>query len=427
MANGSRPIEVPDVTRGRWQSYPPHAERLLAAFHAQYGDARPTHVVAVPGRVNLIGEHLDYNLLPVLPMAIPRHVGLILRVRDDRVVRIASTAHRFGAREFHAGPEIEPYRAGDWGNYVKAAVQGIARQAGCERGFDAIVHSDIPVAEGLSSSSALVVAVGLAACAANGHSIARLDLADVLARAERYVGTAGGGMDQAVALCAERGAALRIDFDPLRVRPVALPGDWRFVVASSLAPAEKSGGARATYNRRTAECRRALALMLARVGRATPERSYRGLLAAWDSEELVHRAAKLLDEVLFRRFRHVITEATRVEAAVNAIEQRNLTTFGALLDASHASLRDDYQVSTPELDQLCEIARGAGAAGARLTGAGLGGSAVAVCDADCEAQVFSALERRFYAPGRPRRQLPYLFAAQPAGAAAAWTYRGNSR
>lgn len=393
-------------------------ERLEAAFHAQYGPAQPTHTVIAPGRVNLVGEHIDYNLLPVLPMAIGRHVGVMLRVRDDATIRIASTAPGFGAREFEGSAIIEPFRGGDWGNYVKAAVQGVARHASVTRGVDAIVHSDLPVAAGLSSSSALVVATALAILAANGLTIPRLELADLLAYAERYVGTAGGGMDQAVALCAVAAHALLVAFAPLRITPLRIPGGWRFVVAYSLVRAEKSGSAQACYNARTAECRAALEAMLRAVTRRPDEASYRGLRAAFSTEELLDIAQTALEPELMSRFRHVVTEADRVDRAAAALRSGALAAFGALLDESHESLKRDYEVSHPDLDALVAVAREAGAAGARLTGAGLGGCIVAACEAGQESMLLDAFTRSFYGPrGKGDEAAQHAFVVEPVGGA----------
>jgi len=218
----------------------------------------PTHRVRAPGRVNLIGEHTDYNGLPVLPVAIQRSVRIELRARDDRRVRLANADARFEPCEFEIAAEIPPFAPGHWGNYSKAAAQALQRRSGLDCGFDGLVSGDIPAAAGLSSSSALVVASALALVAVNELEIAREDLMVLTAEAERYVGTHSGGMDQAISLGGRAGHAVRIDFDPLRLEPVPIPPDWRFVIANSLVEALKSGGAQAAYNARVRECREAL-------------------------------------------------------------------------------------------------------------------------------------------------------------------------
>ncbi len=405
-----------------------------AAFEGEFA-ARATILVRAPGRVNLIGEHIDYCGLPVLPMAIQRAVRVALRPREDPRVRIASVSPGFPPRVFEIEPEIAPSPPGDWVNYATAAAQALAAptgplgSGGPLRGFDGLVQSDLPVASGLSSSSALVVACALSILAANGcdvdaaeGAVTRLALAELLAEGERYVGVRGGGMDQAICVGAREGHAARIEFDPLGWSEIAVPEDWRFIVADSLVRAEKSGPAREVYNRRTEECRTALAQLADLVEPASTGAwgrvSYRALLSGVPAVRLLEEAARRLDSTLEARFRHVIGESVRVEAAVRALGSADLESFGRLLETSHRSLRDDYEVSTPELDEVVAIAIESGAAGARLTGAGLGGCAIAVCDPDHEPGVLAALEERFYAARAVEPPLAdHLFMARPSAAA----------
>lgn len=408
---------------------------LRAAFDAHFGAPAPTLFVRSPGRINLIGEHIDYNNLSVLPMAIGRHVRLLVRPRQDARVRIASLSAGFGAREFQLGPEVPPYPVGDWGNYVKAAVQALARTHEGLHGFDAALDSTLPVAAGLSSSSALVIGVALTLLGANGRPWDPVALAEEMAKAERYTGTQGGGMDQAICAGAVEGTASRVDFAPLRITPVPVPTDWRFVVAHSLSRAEKSGGAQATYNRRTVECREAVERVAGHVadrrtgGRAgrraggpadSEAASYRALMAAYSAAELVEIGERVLDGDLLKRFRHVVTEADRVRRAEEALRAADLATFGTLLSASHVSLRDDYEVSSAALDELVGIAERAGAVGARLTGAGMGGCIIAAARAGEVEGVLDRLRREFYAKRPESEPLgDHLFLADPAGGAAA--------
>ncbi|MCY3003364.1 MAG: galactokinase [Planctomycetota bacterium] len=373
---------------------------LAQLFHARTGlDA--TFFVRAPGRVNLIGEHIDYNDLAVLPAAIQREVRIVLRPRDDAHVRLTNVDERFGTREFELSSSIAPFEQGDWGNYAKAAAELFARERGATRGFDALVIGDIPPAAGLSSSSALTVACGLAFAAANGLARDPLDLADALARAERYVGTNSGGMDQAACLSGRADHALRIEFRPLKVEPVPLPSDWRFLIAHSGVQADKSGAAREAYNTRRAECAQALAAVLIDP-ELTPELqagmppTYRGLLARIGAERLAWIALRQLDGALARRFRHVVSEGARVERARKALVAGDIEIFGQLMDDSHTSLADDYEASHPALDRLVALAHQHGALGARLTGAGFGGCIVAlVRERDAE-RLRAALERDFY-------------------------------
>jgi len=350
--------------------------------------------VRAPGRVNLIGEHTDYNDLPVLPMALQRDTTLRVRVRDDARVVLRNADPRFGPRAFELAPRIEPFGQGDWGNYAKAAAQIVAGELDARRGFEAEVESDLPAAAGLSSSSALVVACGLALLAANDLEIDALPFAASMARGERYVGTNSGGMDQAICVAGRRGHALKIDFAPLRVEAIPVPGDWRFVIAHSLVLADKSGAARAAYNQRRAECADAVKRVAASTGAPA---TYPSLIAAHSAGELLARAAAALDGKLLARFRHEVTEAARVLAARAALLACDATRFGELMDASHASLAADYEVSHPALDELCDLARAHGALGARLTGAGFGGCIVALCTRASAERVLAGLQRDFYA------------------------------
>ncbi len=365
-----------------------------------------------PGRVNLIGEHTDYNGLPVLPIPIDRDVRIEFTIAEDPVVRLDSPVARFDPFAFQLKRPIAAARQGHWSNYVRAAAKGLLDHGvRLERGIEGTVTGDVPIASGLSSSSALVVASALALLKANGvevggdarptPTISRLELAALMARAERFVGLEGGGMDQAACLHGVAGHALRIDFEPLRVTPVAVPEGWRWVVASSLVRAEKSGGAREAYNERAGQCREALAVVGARSADMLP--TFRDLAAADDVDALLERARRDLAPVLFRRFRHVVTEGRRVALAEVAMRDGDMRGFGKLMVGSHDSLRDDYEVSTGELDEIVEVALEAGAAGARLTGAGFGGCAVALCHRAAVGPVMEALAARFYEPrlGRP--------------------------
>ena len=378
--------------------------------------------VTAPGRVNLIGEHTDYNGLPVLPIAIDRDIHVDFQIVDDPVVRLDSPSARFAPFAFQLKRPIVAADQGDWSNYVRAAARGLLEHGvRLERGIEGTVTGSVPIASGLSSSSALVVAAALALLKANELTLPLLQLASLMARAERFVGLEGGGMDQAGCLHGVEGHALRIEFDPLRVTPVPVPEGWRWVVASSLVRAEKSAGAREAYNERTRQCREALEEVRDAVGvERTPSQasSYRGLVSAGDLDGLLRDGRRILAPVLFRRFRHVVTEGSRVALAEQAMRDGDMLRFGHLMVQSHESLRDDYGVSTEELDAIVAIALEAGAAGARLTGAGFGGCAVALCDDTTVPHVMEALVARFYEPrlhGPPGSDV--MFVAKPSGGA----------
>lgn len=427
------------------------ASQLVELFKQTFGYP-PTFVVGAPGRVNLLGEHTDYNALPVLPMAIERCVRIAGAARSDRSVVLRNTG-AFAPRRYDLEQDIPPFAAGDWANYTKAAAQGLTTYYGAPlpKGADLLVEGDIPPGAGLSSSSALVVAGALAFLAANERKIAFETLAELLPQAERYVGTLSGGMDQTISLLAQAGHALRIDFAPLRYRPVPLPAGYSLVVCNSLVQAEKSGAAKQAYNTRVRECRlacRVLGKMLDRrlsslgdLTRLFPERALSSFLddlasqvpdAAISLEQLSATAGVRIDTLradcgiaeddngpfaVFRRARHVLTEAERVDRAEEALRSDDIETFGRLMDASHASCRDDYEISCPELEELVTLAKKAGALGARLTGAGFGGCTVNLVANDRVEQFLRKVDEVFYADrskgGPALESARFVFTAHP--------------
>lgn len=365
-------------------------------FKKAFG-GKPELIACAPGRVNLIGEHIDYLGLAVFPMALAQGICVAARPRADPVVRLVSGMPGARPRRFTIQSKILRYKAGDWGNYAKAVGQWIHGRYGAVHGADLALESDLPVATGLSSSSALVVVVALGLLAANGIEVDHLELGEELAKAERYVGTHSGGMDHAVSLCAQAHAALRVEFWPLRATPVPVPPAWRFVVMSSTVVAPKSGSARESYNTRRAESERAILAVGKALGVASEASTYPVLLQDPGASELLAVGERVLAPELLRRFRHAVSEADRVHRAEAALRVADMAEFGRLMSASHASLRDDYEVSCDELDRVTAIAEGAGASGARLTGAGFGGSAVALCNGDAgAAAVIQALDQEFY-------------------------------
>ncbi len=394
----------------------------VEAFHEAFDGLPPTHFSRAPGRVNLIGEHTDYNGLPVLPMALRQEVRILFRPREDGTVRMANRNPEFPIRSFSLSEDIPPDPAGDWGNYLKAPCQALTGLLGPLRGLDGLVTSTLPVASGLSSSSALVIAVAQALLHANETQVPTLDLAEEMARAERYTGTQGGGMDQAIALGARAGHASRVEFDPLRLYEIPVPPDWRFVVAHTLVRAEKSGWAREAYNQRNQECQEAIrrirmALSESEVA-GTEALTYPELTARFSIKNLLELGRTHLSGPLLGRFRHVVTETLRVYRSEEAMRQEDLLAFGILMDASHESLRADYEVSSPELDRLVALAREGGAAGARLTGAGFGGCVVALTDPFRLDRLMRTLEQGYYrSPRHPHRLRDVLFVAQPSGGA----------
>ena len=300
-----------------------------------------------------------------------------------------------------------------------------------------LVDGRVPAAAGLSSSAALTVSSALAFMKVNGLELPAIETASMVARSEWYVGTMAGGMDQAASLLGQRDHALFIEFNPLRAKAVKMPSDAALIVAGSGEVADKSGKVRCEYNRRVVECRlaarllaRELKLVEARVlgdvvqgvkhrkaselvealRGAAPERLNPDLIQAANllgvsrdrlAHELLEDGRIVLDssrlEVL-RRARHVLKETERVFRAVTALEAGRLDEMGALMNASHESLAEDFECSTARLDRMVECARRAGALGARVTGAGFGGSIVALCRLAGTERVIGALDADYYSP-----------------------------
>ncbi len=313
-----------------------------------------------PGRVNLIGEHTDYNEGLALPFAIAE--GITVSARAGRQ-GIRAYALDLGEEDEFALAEIEP--AAGW----RAFVRGIAAElqlAGVRLPGAALqIHGDVPRGSGLSSSAALEVALSLALLALAAGELDRRELARLCARVENeWVGAHTGLLDQLASLFGEPDTALLIDFANLQIEPVPLvfAEGWRLVTVDSGDPRELAGSG---YNERRAECTRACQLL--------------GIDSLREAREA--DAARLPD-TLARRVRHVLDENARVLATVAALRARDPARVGALLDASHASLREQYECSTPAVEAAVQRLRQAGAIGARMIGGGFGGSALGLFPPD---------------------------------------------
>jgi len=353
-------------------------ERLRVAFRRQWG-AEPVLCARAPGRVNLIGEHIDYNDGFVLPMAIDRDIWIAFRPREDRTVRLWSLD--FGQASAFALDAIATDASAPWSNYVRGVAWALGEKGMALRGLDAVIQGTVPVGAGLSSSAALEVAAGLALLASAGESLPPEELALACQRAENeFVGNRCGIMDQFVAALGRAGHALFLDCRTLDYRHVPLPADFRIVVANSMV---KRALVDSAYNERRSQCEEAARVL--------------GVRALRDADEAALASARSrLSDAVYRRARHVITENARVVQAVAAMRRGDAETFGALMDASHVSLRDDYEVSCRELDALVEIARRqAGCLGARLTGAGFGGCTVNLVRADAVGAFVAALRKGY--------------------------------
>jgi galactokinase len=365
---------------------------------------------SAPGRANLIGEHTDYNDGFALPFAIDRRTVAAVRLRDDSRIRVASTFAEDAPVEV-AIDELDDLFATDpahraipeWAGYPLGVAWALKRSAAVTRvGVDIALASDVPVGSGLSSSAAIEGAV---ASALNDLWLAGLtpvQLAQVGRLAENEaVGAPTGIMDQMASLLGQEDAAILLDCRTLDARPIdlgfAAAGLEVVVIDTRVEHTHATGD----YADRRAACERGAAAL--------------GVAALRDvSVAQLPRAAEVLDGVTFRRVRHIVTENQRVLDTVAVLAQRGPREIGSLLTASHVSLRDDFEVSCPELDVAVEAALAAGAVGARMTGGGFGGCAIAVVDASRVAAVEDAAIRAFAASGFTP---PRIFTVRPSAGA----------
>jgi len=319
-----------------------------------------------PGRVNLIGEHTDYNDGFVLPAATAYATYVTARARDDRRVTVAS--HGFPGTHAFDLDALEGGVKGAWSDHVRGMLIELQRDGARLRGVDLAIESDLPVGAGLSSSASVTIATGFAALDIAGLGVDRVALAKAAQRAENaHVGAKVGIMDQFVSANARDGAALLLDTRSLAFREVLLPADATFVVCNTMIAHDHATGG---YNARRAECERGLAALRHRHPHAVALRD----VSLAELEE----SRDALPVVVFRRCRHVITEIARTCQAAEDLGAGDLTAFGHAMDASHASMRDDYEISAPAVDTMVELACGFGPSvyGARMTGGGFGGSTV---------------------------------------------------
>ena len=351
-----------ELEGGPSSSLPAAAAAVVADFRARFGE-EPAALVRAPGRVNLIGEHTDYNDGFVLPMAIDRAVWVALRPSAGRHVRVyASDMDEWAAFDLDALT-----RGSGWAEYLKGVAWAM-QEAGLElAGWEGVVGGDVPRGAGLSSSAALEMATARAFYQVSSFSWDPVLIARCGMRAENgWVGANTGIMDQLVSAAAVEGHALLIDCRSLELTPVALPAGTSVVVLDTMTRHSHTDSG---YNQRRAQCEAAARQL--------------GVAALRDATlDLLEEGRATLDEVVFRRARHVITENERTLAAAAALRQGDATRFGSLMVASHASLRDDFEVTNEALDVMVECARGrAGCLGARMTGGGFGGSVVALVEA----------------------------------------------
>ncbi len=345
---------------------PEYIEKLSASFTDTFGgEFAPQYIVSAPGRVNLIGEHVDYNDGFVFPIAIDRHIHAAVAPRDDQTVRVVASDVP-GHCEFSLA-ETEPH-ADRWQNYIRGCAVELAKAGVNLTGIDISVAGDVPVGAGVSSSAAIELAASQAFLAAAGHSMPLQDLAVLCQRVENsFVGVSCGIMDQYICAMGQKNSAMLLDCESLEYELVSIPEDTLFVVCDTRKTRELGDSA---YNERRGQCEAGAAHLGVKSLR-------------YATMEQLEAAKGSLDTVVWRRCRHILTEIGRTTKAAAVLRVGGLDEFGRLMNESHESLRDDYEVSCRELDMMVASAREApGCFGARLTGAGFGGCAVAMVDPD---------------------------------------------
>jgi galactokinase len=339
------------------------AAKLRSGFRERYGtNAR---VFRAPGRVNLIGEHTDYNEGFVMPVAIELNVWIAIAPRDDRKLLVHS-------ENFSESAEIDlddrdPRPRNQWIDYLQGVVMMLEKARHSLRGANMLICGAVSIGSGLSSSAAIEVATGFALLEIAGVPVDRVELAKLCRRAENeFVGARVGIMDQFISCCGHAGHALMLDCRSLDYRLLPIPAEVSLVICNTMVKHDLATG---EYNTRRAECEEGVRRLSLEMPRVRALRDVRF--------EDLDRYSRDLPETIYKRCRHVVTENARVCDAATALEKADMATFGRLMAESHISLKNDYEVSCPELDLMVEIAgQVEGVYGARMTGGGFGGSTV---------------------------------------------------
>jgi galactokinase len=380
------------------------ARETAQQFSKTFG--RPARwLAAAPGRVNVIGEHIDYNDGFVLPMAIDRYTVIAAAPTADQAKRIQlrSTAGN-GAISLDLSQPLKPAPKGTWSNYPVGVIAGFLARGVSPAGFDALIHSTVPLGGGLSSSAALEVAAATLLEVITGHKLDPVDKALLCQKAEHeYAGMPCGIMDQFISVMAKENNLLLLDCRSRRAELVPMnDASMAFLIVNTNVKHELTGG---EYAKRRAQCEQGAKIL--------------GLTSLRDATaDVLERAHGKMEEVVFRRARHVISEIERTTHAAEGVRASNWPTVGQLMYASHTSLRDDYEVSCPELDAVVEIAEAigpkGGVSGCRMTGGGFGGCAVALVRTDAVTTISGRIASEYE---RRTGIKPTLFVSRPAAGA----------
>nr|CAB3248206.1 N-acetylgalactosamine kinase-like [Phallusia mammillata] len=436
-------------------------KELANSFEAKYGKV-PKFICCAPGRVNLIGEHIDYCGYSVLPMAVSQDISMAVATTNDGSLNFSNLEGSF--QDYNSSTktfDIDSSKP-EWFHYILCGFKGVYEFASLDiaAGIQVMVHGTVPKAAGMSSSSALVCAAGLATAFSNNCQISRHEMADICAKCERYIGTQGGGMDQSISFLAEKGTAKLISFNPLRAEDVILPDGAVFVITNSCVKMEKA--ATAHFNIRVAECKIATQILAKHksIDRTDIKKfiDVQNALKASFSEmlslvkEVFHtepytreeicRLLEITDDVLktsllsqntqdvqsfklYQRSKHVFGEAYRVhqfkDVCNNKSDSNKLSTLGNLMTESHMSCSELYECSCPQLDTLTQLCRDAGALGSRLTGAGWGGCAVSLVPEKSVPNFLNQVQAGYYNKMSGINTENVMFASQPGGGAQVYT------
>ena len=436
-------------------------DKLVSCFEERYGRA-PDFLARAPGRVNIIGEHIDYCGYAVLPMAIEQDVAIACSSNDRGELRFGNV----NSTQYpdHASP-TEGFSIDDhtWYNYLLCGYKGVVETLGLTKpiGMDILVDGNVPPSAGLSSSSALVCCGALTTAYANKVDMpSKKDFAELCAKCERYIGTEGGGMDQAISFLGAENTAMKIEFNPIRPTEVKLPQGVRFIIANSLVLENKAAASQ--FNVRVAECR--LSAQVIAKAKGKDWKQVRKLLTLQESLELplsemagiardvLHPEPYTRDELckileitdeelqseclnektksvasfkLHDRALHVFEEAHRVHVFADTANSNETSSnipevLGKLMDNSHTSCSKLYECSCAELDELVTVSKSAGSLGSRLTGAGWGGCTVSLVAEENAETFLEKVKRDFYEknPKRMANLATSLFATKPGPGAA---------
>lgn len=382
-----------------------NTEKISCIFTDLFNNGPPQVITRAPGRVNLIGEHTDYNEGYVFPMALDFQILTAARQRSDRQVRIHSVDYQKTV-EFSLDEPIRFDAVNRWSNYSRGVLALLLENDIKLSGMDLVFSGNIPQGSGLSSSAALEVGTALALQALNGFSMERPELARLCQQAENtFVGMKCGIMDQFISMMGQKDHALFLDCRSLEYRHIPLKlNRYQIVICHS---GVKHSLVDSEYNNRRQECETGVAVLSQRFPQIKTLRD--ATLAQ------LNACRKELDPVVYKRCRHVITENQRVLQSIESLNQNDLITFGRLMNESHDSLRDDYQVSCAEIDLLVEFARNFdGVLGSRITGGGFGGCTVSLVE---NAQIHEFTKQLIEYYQNETKITPHLYISTPAAGA----------